>query len=144
MSGDPKGHVKVEDFRLSYDTLHSEVEAVKDVSLHVNPGEFVSIIGPSGCGKSTLLNAVAGFLKPTGGTITVDGERGRRPERRSRHGVSAVLAVPVEDGPRQCRVRPEDERQGPSTGARSRRARSSASPACCSSRTIIRTGSPAA
>ena len=37
------------------------------MSLHVNPGEFVSIIGPSGCGKSTLLNAVAGFLKPTGG-----------------------------------------------------------------------------
>ena len=74
MTSNPKGHVKVEDFRLSYDTLQSEVEAVKDVSLHVNPGEFVSIIGPSGCGKSTLLNAVAGFLKPTGGNITVDGE----------------------------------------------------------------------
>jgi len=70
----PKGHVEVADFQLSYDTLHSEVEAVKDVSLRVAPGEFVSIIGPSGCGKSTLLNAVAGFLVPTGGTITVDGE----------------------------------------------------------------------
>ena len=40
----------------------------------MNPGEFVSIIGPSGCGKSTFLNAVAGFLKPTSGMVTVDGE----------------------------------------------------------------------
>jgi sulfate/thiosulfate transport system ATP-binding protein len=50
------------------------VEAVSDVSIHVDPGEFVSIIGPSGCGKSTLLNAVAGFLKPTSGTVLVDGD----------------------------------------------------------------------
>jgi len=74
MSNEPKGFVDIRDFRLSYDTLYSEVEAVRHVSLRVEPGEFVSIIGPSGCGKSTLLNAVAGFLKPTGGTITVDGE----------------------------------------------------------------------
>ena len=69
-----KGFVEVRDFGLSYDVLDGEVEAVRDVSIHVRPGEFVSIIGPSGCGKSTLLNAVAGFLKPTIGTVTVDGE----------------------------------------------------------------------
>jgi NitT/TauT family transport system ATP-binding protein len=69
-----KGFVEVNDFALSYDTLGGEVEAVKGVSIHVDPGEFVSIIGPSGCGKSTLLNAVAGFLKPTAGTVAVDGE----------------------------------------------------------------------
>ena len=69
-----KGFVEVKDFALSYDTLDGAVEAVTGVSIHVDPGEFVSIIGPSGCGKSTLLNAVAGFLKPTGGTVTVDGE----------------------------------------------------------------------
>jgi NitT/TauT family transport system ATP-binding protein len=68
------GFVEVRDFGLSYDVLDGEVEAVRDVSIHVRPGEFVSIIGPSGCGKSTLLNAVAGFLKPTVGTVTVDGE----------------------------------------------------------------------
>jgi NitT/TauT family transport system ATP-binding protein len=41
--------------------------------MHVKPGEFVSIIGPSGCGKSTLLNIVAGFVKPTSGTVRLDG-----------------------------------------------------------------------
>jgi NitT/TauT family transport system ATP-binding protein len=74
-----KGKVTVTDFGLSYDTLKGPVEAVSDASICVNPGEFVSIIGPSGCGKSTLLNAVAGFLKPTRGEVTVDGEPVERP-----------------------------------------------------------------
>jgi len=74
-----KGKVAVTDFDLSYGTLHGSVEAVTGVSLVVNPGEFISIIGPSGCGKSTLLNAVAGFLKPTHGEVTVDGERVEKP-----------------------------------------------------------------
>ena len=69
-----KGRVEVENFDLRYETRDGDVEAVSDVSLHVDPGEFVSIIGPSGCGKATLLNAVAGFLKPTSGTVLVDGE----------------------------------------------------------------------
>src|SRR5258708_13272622 len=69
-----KGRIDVRNFGLSYDTLEGPVEAVCDASIHVNPVEFVSIGGPSGCGKSTLLNAVAGFLKPTKGGVTVDGE----------------------------------------------------------------------
>jgi NitT/TauT family transport system ATP-binding protein len=69
-----KGHIEVADFALSYDTIDGAVEAVTDANIHVEPGEFVSIVGPSGCGKSTLLNAVAGFLKPTSGTVTLDGE----------------------------------------------------------------------
>ncbi len=69
-----KGKVTVTDFCLSYDTLEGPVEAVTDAAICVNPGEFISIIGPSGCGKSTLLNAVAGFLKPTRGTVAVDDE----------------------------------------------------------------------
>jgi NitT/TauT family transport system ATP-binding protein len=69
-----KGRVTVANFGLSYDTLEGPLEAVSDASIGVEPGEFVCIIGPSGCGKSTLLNAVAGFLKPTRGTVEVDGE----------------------------------------------------------------------
>ena len=68
------GAIRVEHFGLSYPAVSGDVQAVSDVSLHVRPGEFVSILGPSGCGKSTLLNALAGFLVPTSGTIAVDGQ----------------------------------------------------------------------
>ncbi len=49
-------------------------EAVRNITTTIHASEFVSIIGPSGCGKSTLLNAVAGYLEPSGGVLTVDGE----------------------------------------------------------------------
>jgi NitT/TauT family transport system ATP-binding protein len=75
MTKPPQGHIDVRNFSLSYDSIEGPVAAVTDTQIHVNPGEFVSIVGPSGCGKSTLLNAVAGFLKPTTGVVTVDGER---------------------------------------------------------------------
>ncbi|MCG5234897.1 ABC transporter ATP-binding protein [Xanthobacter oligotrophicus] len=73
------GLIEVTGFELAYDTIDGAVIAVSDADLVVNPGEFVSIIGPSGCGKSTLLNAVAGFLKPTAGRVTVDGEAVKGP-----------------------------------------------------------------
>jgi len=48
--------------------------AVKDVTLALGAGEFVSVVGPTGCGKSTLLNVVAGLLKPSSGQVRIFGE----------------------------------------------------------------------
>ena len=48
--------------------------AVRDVSLKVRNGEFLTLLGPSGCGKTTLLNLIAGFLEPERGEIFIDGE----------------------------------------------------------------------
>ena len=47
--------------------------AVRDVTLTVAAGEFVSVVGPTGCGKSTLLNVAAGLLAPSSGTVEVFG-----------------------------------------------------------------------
>ena len=47
--------------------------AVKDTSLSVAAGEFVSVVGPTGCGKSTLLNVAAGLLEPSAGSVRIDG-----------------------------------------------------------------------
>jgi NitT/TauT family transport system ATP-binding protein len=50
------------------------VVALKDINLHIEPGQFVCLLGPSGCGKSTLLNAIAGFALPSSGQITANGK----------------------------------------------------------------------
>ena len=51
------------------------IAALRDVSLHAGPGEFVALTGPSGCGKSTLLNLIGSLDRPDSGSIVVDGLR---------------------------------------------------------------------
>jgi NitT/TauT family transport system ATP-binding protein len=53
--------------------------ALAGASLAIDRGEFVSVVGPSGCGKSTLLKLISGLIKPTRGSIRVDGSTVDRP-----------------------------------------------------------------
>ncbi|MEM7022821.1 MAG: ABC transporter ATP-binding protein [Pseudomonadota bacterium] len=53
--------------------------AVEGLSLDIEAGEFLCVVGPSGCGKSTLISAIAGFLKPVSGSLTMDGAAIRGP-----------------------------------------------------------------
>ena len=48
--------------------------AVKDIDLHIKPGEFVCLLGPSGCGKSTLLRIIAGLNAATSGVVSYHGQ----------------------------------------------------------------------
>jgi ABC-type nitrate/sulfonate/bicarbonate transport system ATPase subunit len=50
-----------------------ETLALSSTDLAVQPGEFVSVVGPSGCGKSTMFNIIAGVLRPSAGTVLIDG-----------------------------------------------------------------------
>ncbi len=51
------------------------IAALHEISLVIQPGEFMTLLGPSGCGKTTLLNLIAGFFSPDGGEIRIGGER---------------------------------------------------------------------
>lgn len=61
--------LKIRNLESGYDKL----KILKGVSLHVNPGEIVTIIGANGAGKSTLLNTITSIIKPTAGDITMNG-----------------------------------------------------------------------
>lgn len=58
-----------------------KLTALKDLTLQIHQGEFISIIGPSGCGKTTLLYTLAGLLKPTMGEIYLDSKKITGPGR---------------------------------------------------------------
>lgn len=75
--------IVVENVSMTYEGLAGRVEALRDVSLCVAPGEFISFIGPSGCGKTTLMNIIAGFLEPTSGQVLIDDRKviGPGPDR---------------------------------------------------------------
>lgn len=52
----------------------ADVHALSNVSFDLEAGRLLTLLGPSGCGKTTLLNILAGFLAPTGGSVTLGGD----------------------------------------------------------------------
>lgn len=66
--------IQVEHLVKNYGKEDSLVQAVNDLSLTIEPGEFVAIVGPSGCGKSTLLHLIGGVDCPTSGNVFVNGQ----------------------------------------------------------------------
>ena len=57
-----------------YRTEKIETQALSNINLKVEEGEFISVMGPSGCGKSTLLNIIGLLDAPTGGMVTLNGD----------------------------------------------------------------------
>ncbi|MFF3492140.1 ABC transporter ATP-binding protein [Streptomyces sp. NPDC002795] len=65
--------LEVTGLRKLYEGSGRQVEALRDLTFRLDAGELVCVVGPSGCGKTTLLKCVAGLLRPTGGSVALDG-----------------------------------------------------------------------
>ena len=72
-SGPAPTLISYEEVGKTFETLQGDVVAVRDITLDVREGDFVTLVGPSGCGKSTLLNMAAGLFEPTTGIVRYRG-----------------------------------------------------------------------
>lgn len=66
-------YIELANVNKRFETKRGEINALENINMHFNKGEFVSIVGPSGCGKSTIIRIIDDIIKPTSGSITVDG-----------------------------------------------------------------------
>ncbi len=68
-----KSVIETRDLTMTYYSGDLKVPALQDISLKVKKGEFIAVMGPSGCGKSTLLHLLGGLMRPTAGSILIEG-----------------------------------------------------------------------
>ena len=75
------------------DSGYGRVPVLHGISLAVKPGEVVLVLGGNGAGKTTLMRTIAGFIKPTRGTVLLDGRNitGQSPETNARQGLRLIL-----------------------------------------------------
>jgi NitT/TauT family transport system ATP-binding protein len=71
--------VDIDDITLNYRGASGDLLALQNTSMTVARGEFAAVVGPSGCGKSSLMRLVTGLVRPSGGDISVFGEKVRGP-----------------------------------------------------------------
>ena len=74
-----KTHLELTQVGIQFPTPNGPFEALKDVFLKIEEGEFISLIGHSGCGKSTVLNIIAGLYQATTGGVILDGKEVNEP-----------------------------------------------------------------
>ncbi|MDO3410185.1 ABC transporter ATP-binding protein [Saccharibacillus sp. CPCC 101409] len=72
--------IRLREIGLSYWNGKAEEEALHRIDLEIAPGEFVAVLGPSGCGKTSLLNVIAGYIRPSGGSVTINGRPHTAPD----------------------------------------------------------------
>ena len=72
--GEAPPKIVFRDITKKFHTRKKTIVAVQDYNMTVEQGDFVSIIGPSGCGKSTLIRILNGIIKPSSGSIMIDGK----------------------------------------------------------------------
>jgi branched-chain amino acid transport system ATP-binding protein len=70
MTGAPSGRLRVRSLGVAF----GGVDALRDVTFEVGPGQVIGVLGPNGAGKTTLLNAMSGVIRPTTGSVVLEGE----------------------------------------------------------------------
>ncbi len=89
--------LEVDDLSKHFLKDEREIVALRDFTLRVDQGSFVTLLGRSGCGKSTLLNLVAGLLPPTSGTVAYRGQRVDGPRRELGYLTQSDTLMPWRD-----------------------------------------------
>ena len=74
--------LEINNVSLTYHSKKNETLAIENLSFEVGEQEFVSIVGPSGCGKTTILSLISGLIKPTSGTVNINGEQISKPSTK--------------------------------------------------------------